>query len=115
MSTKDKDTQFMQWLTMMTIVVKRILVFFYLNNFYRKYHDFEDDERRKRVNFKRVFDTFLSITVYVLFFSIPKEEYNTSAIGMLFIEIELICYVLEPLFFEIYFPWLAKEKIEIAA
>ena len=53
--------------------------------------------------------------VYVLFFVTPKQVESNSGIAKLFIEIELISVILEPLFFEIYFPWQAKEKIEVAA
>lgn len=41
LTTKDEDTNLMQWITMMILLVKRLFVFFYLNMFYTRYHDFE--------------------------------------------------------------------------
>ena len=105
----------MQWVTMLTLVIKRLFVFFYLNKFYQKYHDLEQGQRSKWNKWKRVVDAFLSVAVYALFFVTPKQVESNSGIAKLFIEIELISVILEPLFFEIYFPWQAKEKIEVAA
>ena len=62
----------------------------------------------------RIISFIFSIAVFALFFTDSYKPYSYSGMGILWIEIELIAIIVEPFFFELYFPWLAKSTLELA-
>ena len=78
------------------------------------YHELTPEERKKRVWIKRIINFTFSIIVYVLFFTETYKPYMYSELGVLWIEIELVAIIVEPFFFELFFPWLAKSSLELA-